>query len=409
MNNSVFSEADEILTEIYSEGKFSQEEMKHVTNKRVTKLVYGVLDKHYELNYILDTLAEKKVKPAVRNVLLCGAYSLIYLGTPLNVVLNETGAFLENRGKTALKGFCYAILSKISRREYVLPGKNDKNYLEVKYNMPAFLVGLFRKDYPEDFERIIACREKGMTHIRVPDKTDEKEILSADPSAKRTETGFFVKNNKEISLLNFEGKITYMSLPSTLIALSVAKATPSGGRILDCCAAPGGKSVFLAEKGFEVTSGELRPHRAELIKSYAARMGVTLETVVADATVFDPERADSFDTVLADVPCSGMGVIGRRKDVVFNKTYDDILALSELQYAILDNVSKYVKKGGLLVYSTCTVFRKENHDVIGKFLALHEDFSLSEIPLAEKNDGYIQFLPDGNGMEGFFLCHLRKN
>lgn len=409
VNNSVFAEADEILTEIYSEGKFSQEEMKHVTNKRVTKLVYGVLDKHYELNYILDTLAEKKVKPAVRNVLLCGAYSLIYLGTPLNVVLNETGAFLENKGKTALKGFCYAILSKISRKEYVFPTKSDKRYLEVKYNMPSFLVGLFRKDYPEDFERIIACREKGRTHIRVPDGTDEAEILACDPSAERTEVGFFVKNNKEISLLNFEGKITYMSLPSALIALSVAKKTPSGGRILDCCAAPGGKSVFLAEKGFDVLSADIRPHRVELIKSYAARMGVTLKTVVADATVFNPERAEAFDVVLADVPCSGMGVIGRRKDVVFNKTYEDILALTALQYAILDNVSKYVKKGGLLVYSTCTVFRMENNDVIDKFLACHEDFSLSEVPVGERNDGYVQFLPDGKGTEGFFLCHLKRN
>ena len=204
-----------------------------------------------------------------------------------------------------------------------------------------------------------------------------------------------------------------MSYTSAFAAESIAKVAARGAKILDCCAAPGGKSVYLAERGYDVTACDIYPHRVELIDSYAHRMKAKVNSVLADATVNNKEWESKFDVVYADVPCSGMGVINRRKDVVLNKTYDDILSLVELQKKIINNVAKYVRSGGLLVYSTCTVFSMENGKVIEDFLAKNTDFSPEKIKTEQNylidNVGGIQFLPDGKGTEGFYLCHLKRN
>ena len=405
--NSPFFDAYEVLQKVYRDGTYLQEEMKTVTNKRVTKLVYGVLDKHYELSFVVDSLAERGVKNALRPLLYEAIYAIKYLSTPKNVVLNEIGETLDVLGKSALKSFFSAIVNRVAGGEYPLPKKSDKHYEEVKYNMPSFLVGLYKKDYPDTYEEILSARKNERVHVRVGKNGTEEELFAADPTAERTKVGFFVKNNREISLLNFFGKVTYMSYTSALSAESIVRSATGGARTLDCCAAPGGKSVYLAERGLSVVSCDVHPHRVGLIRSYASRMGVDLSAKVADATVFCEEWADAFDVVYADVPCSGMGVIGRRKDVVFNKTYEDILALSDLQKKIVNNVSSYVRPGGLLVYSTCTVFSLENGKVVDAFLDAHPDFSLERIPLEEKNDGKIQFLPDGR-KDGFFLCMMRR-
>lgn len=411
MNNQSFRDSYDILLKIYLEGAFANEEMKSVTNKRTTKIVYGVLDKHYELEYIVDSLTDK-VKGKYKPLLYICAYSLLYMDTPKNVVLNEVFEVLDGLGKGALKPFFSAVVNKVNGREYSLPTKSDKRYLEVKYNLPSFLVGLFRKDYPDDYDRILTVPNYDRVHVRLAYGQKEDIIKAADPTAIPSGEGYFVKNNKEISLLNFEGKLTYMSYTSVFAAESIMKKAGNKALILDCCAAPGGKSVYFAERGAEVIACDIYPHRVELIESYARRMKVKLTAFLSDATVYDADMAEKFDVVYADVPCSGMGVINRRKDVVFNKTYDDILSLVKLQKKIINNVSKYVKKGGLLVYSTCTVFSMENGKVVEEFLTNNDDFSPEPIEVGSKvkvdETGGIQFLPDGNGTEGFYLCHLRK-
>lgn len=275
--------------------------------------------------------------------------------------------------------------------------------------MPSHLVGLYKKDYPDNYSEIINDCKKTFLHVRLNNNVKDETLLKADGNAQKTLTGYFVKNNEKISLMNFEGDLTYMSLGSTLIAESVATATNNGNDILDVCAAPGGKSVYLSNRGFNVTSCDIYEHRVKLIQDYAHRMRTKLNCEIADGTVFNPQFEKRFDSVLVDAPCSGMGVVGRRKDSVFNKTYEQIKELSELQYKILSNSAKYVKSGGLLVYSTCTVFSIENRKVIDRFLNENADFSLSKIPLPYDNSGQIQFLPDGMGMEGFYLCHMKRN
>lgn len=407
MINNEYRTAYDILMKVYRDGTYLHLIMKENRNKRVSKLVYGVLEHYYELNYIITNLADKGVKNNVKPLISIALYALIYLKTPINVVLNETKETLESLGKSALNGFISAVIKKTARAEYKLPAKSDKNYTEVKYNLPSWIVGMYKKDYPENFEEIIFAKEFPFVHIRLNNNTAEEEIYKADAKAKKTLTGFFVTNNKEIELLNFFGKITYMSYGSTLIAKSVK--AKEGMKILDVCAAPGGKAVMMAQTKASVTACDVHEHRVELLHSYADRMKVGMEIYKQDATVYLHKWANKFDIVLADVPCSGFGVTDKKRDVIFNRTYDDILKLTEIQYAILQNVKKYVKDGGLLVYSTCTVFKKENGEIIKKFLDENKDFKMEKIDLPYENNGEIQFLPDGKGMEGFYLCHLRKD
>lgn len=405
MANNIFRQSYEILTKVLKEKAYLNLEMKNTTSKAVAKIVYGVMDKYYFLDYAIDCLTSKKPKINILILLYIAGYCLIFLKTPYNVVLNGIHEIMDDMGKGGLKPFADAIIKKLNETTISLPPKSDKRYLEVKYNMPSFLVGMYRKDYLENFEDIIKTPEFNRVHIR--SKCKDEEIFKVDNTAIKTLTGFYVKNNKEISLLSLLGKVTYMGYSSSLVAESI-KIT-NGENVLDVCAAPGGKAVMLAEKGANIIACDIYKHRLQLINDYAKRMKVNLKTVLADATIYNEKWKESFDIVLADVPCSGLGVADKKKDVVFNRSYEDIVNIAKLQYQILDNVKEYVKKGGLLVYSTCTVFNMENKDNINKFLYNNSDFTLETIDLPYENCGQLQFLPDGKGTEGFYICHMRKN
>lgn len=406
MNRNDFRAAYDFLIQIYRDNAYLHIVMKENSNKRVKKLVFGVLDKHYELNYQLNKLVNGKIKNNVRPLLLIALYSLKFLETPQNVVINETTETLDSLGKSALKGFVCAVINRAAHTEFTLPSKSDKNYYEVKYNLPSWLIGMYRKDYPDTYESIINAEEFHYSHVRLAPGTTENDILNADKGAIKTRYGYFVKNNKDIELLSCMGKITFMSYGSCFVADCVG--AKKGMRILDSCAAPGGKAVLMAQTGAEVVACDIHEHRVELIRSYADRMKVGMETYKQDATSTVYKWQNSFDAVLADVPCSGLGVVGKKRDIVFNRTYDDIKRLSEIQLKILNNVSKYVKDGGVLVYATCTIFNMENGAVVDAFLEKHDEFTLEKIDCDVENKGKIQLLPDGKGTEGFYICRMRK-
>ena len=188
----------------------------------------------------------------------------------------------------------------------------------------------------------------------------------------------------------------------------------SGGEnILDCCSAPGGKAVNLADKFNSVTATELHEHRVELIKSYLSRMNKSNITAMqADASVFNKEFSERFDAVLCDVPCSGTGVIKDNPDIKLRRDDNNIKELTQIQLKILNNASKYVKKGGYLYYSTCSIVKDENIGVVTKFLKENKDFTAVEIESklnGLKLDIGIQFLPDISLGAGFYFAKLIKN
>ena len=372
----------------------------------VTRIVYGVLEKFYELNYAINSLVQKPPKGATKIALLQGAYCLRYMKIPNYAVVNESVNLVGKVVGKSEKNFVNAVLNRIAKGEYNLPIEKSQDAQEVKYNAPIWLIKLIKKDYPKAYGRILASTTREEEHIRLNVNLSQEEFEKKVGFVEKTKTGYFVKNTDAIKSLYLRGALTYQALSSSYAVKALGDV--KGKMMLDVCAAPGGKSVYAAELGAKVTSCDIHPHRVELIKKYAKRMGVTLNAIVADATIKKKTFVNAFDVVLADVPCSGLGVLAKRRDIIFNREEKDIDELVKLQEKILENASSYVKKDGVLVYSTCTVLKKENPDVIARFLQKHSEFKKEKIELGFENDGEIQFLPDGKGLDGFYIVRLRK-
>ncbi|MBR5507979.1 MAG: methyltransferase domain-containing protein, partial [Clostridia bacterium] len=181
--------------------------------------------------------------------------------------------------------------------------------------------------------------------------------------------------------------------------------------VLDMCAAPGGKSLYISdimENTGRIISCDIYEHKLDLIKENAKKYGCTnIETILCDATVYDAQFREKADRVLCDVPCSGLGIIRKKPDIRYSRKEEDIESLASLSEKILDNASKYLKKGGILVFSTCTIEPEENEKAVEKFLASHKDFEIYHF--GDNNLPYKTFYPNIDGTDGFFVCRLKKN
>lgn len=174
---------------------------------------------------------------------------------------------------------------------------------------------------------------------------------------------------------------------------------------------PGGKAVYLAQLGADVTACDIHPHRVKLIESYAKRMGVKLKAEVSDALKYRSDFSEKFNCVVCDVPCSGIGVMFSKPDVIINRKEGDVGALSALQYSILTTAAAYVADGGQLNYSTCTVFKEENEDIINRFLNENSNFILEKAACAHVSadgDGFVRLFPKTHNCDGFFVAKLRR-
>ena len=218
-------------------------------------------------------------------------------------------------------------------------------------------------------------------------------------------------------LPSFMEGLFYVQDPASRLSVRCAMLPKDGGiRLLDCCSAPGGKSfaaaIAMGGRG-QIRSCDIHPHKIALIENGARRLGLTnIRAGVQDASVFNPEWEDAFDVVLADVPCSGLGIIRKKPDIRY-RNLKETEALPALQSAILSNQASYVKKGGVLMYSTCTILKRENEQVVEAFLEAHPDFHTEPLCLPEvfpKNEnGMLTLLPGQYDTDGFFICRLRRN
>ena len=198
--------------------------------------------------------------------------------------------------------------------------------------------------------------------------------------------------------------------------MSLAAQVTPGQRVLDMCAAPGGKSfsaaIAMGDVG-SIVSCDLHERKLSRIREGAARLGITcLETAAADGRRFDPKWESGFDTVLVDAPCSGLGIIRKKPDVRYKKA-DDLFALPVIQSALLENAARYVRPGGLLVYSTCTILPEENQQITDAFLAEHEEFEREAMllpqPVGTVSDGQITLWPQRHQTDGFYICRMRRH
>lgn len=381
----------------------------------VTQLVYGVVRRKLTLDYIISQYSKIKIKKLSKYVLLIlrmGVYQLYFTDkVPESAAVNESVKLAKKYcGKSS--GFVNGILHSVIRGKETLKYPEDKiEYLSVKYSFPEEMVELFwDTGFCEELLSALNCEPE--TTVRVNSLKDEP--LEADFAESPIYEGArLIKGNDVAALADYKkGRI----IPQDIAAMmaSIALSPKPGDICVDMCAAPGGKTTHLAElmedKG-KIYAFDIHPHKIDIINKNAERMGISIiDAKVGDSLEVREDLLGTCDKVLADVPCSGLGIIRRKPDIKWNK--ENIEALPELQLKILENASKYLKVGGELVYSTCTILKRENEAVIKRFLEKNEGFELvkAELPgkLGRENEGYITLYPNIDGTDGFFIAKIKR-
>ena len=394
------------------------------------------------INYYSKTPV-RKMKPVVRNILRLSVYQIMFMEVPAHAICNEAVKLTSKRGFSGLKGFVNGVLRAILRSKDNLPmpdrNAGEKEYLSVKYSMPMWIVERWLSAYGSETceHMLIESLKQKLLTVRINPKTmssAEFETLAKERGIKVTVSpfyrySFYTEGFDYIEDIPGyeEGSIYIQDISSTLACL--ASGAGEGDKCVDVCAAPGGKSMFLAElvgdKGL-VVARDLSSSKTDLIRENIQRMGFdNIKAETFDATKKDEALTGKMDLVFADLPCSGLGVIGRKSDIKYRMEPDMTASLAKLQKNILDTVSSYVRPGGTLLFSTCTINREENEDNVDTFLRDHPEFHL--VPLFEgledefsdKNifrrlceegkKGFIQILPGIYGMDGFFISKFRKD
>ncbi len=408
-----FYDCYRILNKVYSEKTFIKQailttDIEEKNRSLTVKTCYGVLDKDIELSFIINSLAEKSPKLAIRTILKISMYAYKYLDKKIYAVTENAVELTKKLGKAGASGFVNAFLRKFSVTDIVFPSDKDK-YLSVKYSYPEFAVKELVKTYGYDrTEKIISAPIPEGTLVFY-DVDGEKYLKerSVEYSLTPFNNVFKVKNFVRNSDYD-KGVYTYQALGSVAICDVVEPCD----KLLDCCSAPGGKSVRLSYKCGKVFSWDIHSHRVQLIEEYKKRMGRdNIFEEVNDAKIYKEELKDCFDAVLCDAPCSGLGVVNDNPDIKLNRKKEDVEELIKEQFEILKTVSNYVKKSGYLYYSTCSVLSMENIETIERFLKIDDRFEIVDIDSKLQHEnvkGTNVFLPDISGGLGFFVAKLKR-
>ncbi|MFR5063108.1 MAG: 16S rRNA (cytosine(967)-C(5))-methyltransferase RsmB [Christensenellales bacterium] len=376
----------------------------------VSRMFYGVLSKNTQLDYILGRLTERKPKLAAAVVIKMGIYMLRFMDAPDYAVLNTQVELIKRLGKKELSGFVNAVLRRSADVILPISAKDAVFEISVNYSCPEWIVDRLISQYGEAFTRdFLSSRLPEKTHVRVNEDKINKENFIALTGGDGSPCGVY---SDYAALKKLPANYyAVQSLSSVLAAEYYSAGLKKGDKTLDLCAAPGGKAVYLAQLGADVTACDIHPHRVKLIESYAKRMGVKLKAEVSDALKYRSDFSEKFNCVVCDVPCSGIGVMFSKPDVIINRKEGDVGALSALQYSILTTAAAYVADGGQLNYSTCTVFKEENEDIINRFLNENSNFTLEKAACAHVSadgDGFVRLFPKTHNCDGFFVAKLRR-
>ena len=417
--------AYKILSKVYQEGTYSNMAfLGERVSDMSTRLVYGTLEENVKIDYILSQLIEKKPQKSVLTLLKIGTYALLNLtDVPKFAIVSECVEVAKSNGKGGASGFINAVLKKVADGKYSLPKESDEKYLSVTYSKPQWFCDKLEKQYGKEVARIIlSAKSTTLEHIRINSRmateSDVEFLLKKNKTdfKKSDVGGYIVKANDTVRHMFDKGLVTFQS-PSSILAVKALGVT-DGAQILDICSAPGGKAVYMSElcPHGKVIACDLYPHRVALIQKYKNRMHTpNVKAVQADACVLNDEWKNTFDFVLCDAPCSCLGTFKKHPDVFLNKDESCISELATTQRQILENAAKYLKVGGAMVYSTCTLFEEENENVVQDFLEKNVDFVLEHVSGLEKidggkyldNKGMIQILPHDE-YDGFFIAKIRR-
>ena len=412
----------------------------------ISEIVYGVTTWRLTLDEIIKKYSKiklKKVSPWIKNILRMGIYQIIFLDKiPKSAAVNESVNLAKRYGHSSSSGYVNAILRRVNKDDYK-EFSNIEDYIDrisKIYAMPIWIIEELLKEGldKEQIENI--CKNSNLKPnltIRVNRlKIKNKQILvnqlkqeneSIEIKEGILEDFFIVKNIKNMdNLKSFkDGLFTVQDEGAGLISLILEPKAED--EILDSCSSPGGKTSYiaeLAEDKSKIIAGDIHKHRVELVNNISKRLGIkSIKTILLDATKYNEEYKEKFDKILLDVPCLGIGVLKRKPDIKWQKKKEDIKEISDIQYKILENNAKYLKKGGELTYSTCSIFKEENENVIEKFLQNNKNFemvNLRNILMKIENNNkekyfekyireekYIQIYQN-EYTDGFFICKLKK-
>lgn len=359
-------------------------------------LIRGTVRQKISLDYVLEQFSSKpvrKIKPLIRNILRMGVFQILYMDSvPDRAVCSESVRLAKRRGLSGLSGFVNAVLRTLIREKDAIrwPDRTSApaEYLSVIYSMPEWLVKKWISELGEhDCERLLNAfqAERAITVRPNPEKTDActlQLLLEEEGVAvKRREDPPYALDITNVSGLSelkaFRDGLFYVQDAASMLVAEYA-APKEGNLVIDVCGAPGGKSIQIAQmlKGSgQVITRDLSGQKIRLIRQNIERMKLqNMKAEVWDATIPDPALAGQADVVIADLPCSGLGVAGRKPDIRYRISPEDILSLAELQRQILAVVSEYVRPGGVLLYSTCTITPEENRKNAEWFTDQRKDF-----------------------------------
>lgn len=393
-----------------------------------TRLCYGVLQNRNKLDFYLGQLLTGKVKdlhPAVRDILHLGLYQLREMDKiPASAAVNESVALAKKYCKKL--GYAPGLVNAVLRKAHAAGSslQEPKSYVD-KYSHPQKLVDLLKANVGKDKLEAMLKANNSMPEMTVQVNTLkttapilasrlEQEGVQVQPHGWMKNCLILTGTGNLEKLPSFREGLFYVQDPAAKLSVLCAGLKP-GMKILDCCAAPGGKSFAAAmemDNTGSITSCDIHDHKTALIENGAKRLGIDiLSARQQDATVFVPQWESTMDAVICDVPCSGYGII-RKKPDIREKDPDTMLDLPDLQLQILTNQARYVRPGGVLLYSTCTVLQRENEDVVAKFLQENQDYFLEKLELPgvfpEDPTGMLTLVPGQYDTDGFFIAKLRR-
>lgn len=389
------------------------------------RMTYGVLQNMALCDYYIASFSSielSKLEPVVLDILRLSIYQLAFLDrVPAHAAVSEGVELARKKANPRAAGFVNAVLRKASSNGMPeIAEKDDIKFLSIKYSHPSWLVKLFLDEMGrENCEKYLAANNElvpiyAQVNTLKANKEEVAERLKAE-GVNITETALGLELTGSGNLENidaFKNGSIYIQDAAARLAVEAAGVKP-GMSILDGCAAPGGKSfaaaIMMENKG-HILSRDIHEKKLKRILREGERLGISIiETAAMDARTYEPELEKAFDVVIADVPCSGLGVIRKKPDIRY-KDGEALGDLPEIQLDILRNLSKYCKPGGTILYSTCTVLRRENSGVIERFLAENDDFELEafETSVVSDDTGMITLYPHIHGTDGFFIAKIRR-
>ena len=397
----------------------------------VCNLVYGTLDRLIIIDYNLGLYLNqpvRKLKPELHTILRMGTYQLLFMDkVPSRAAVNESVNLAKFNKSSFAASLVNAVLRRVSDNGIRLPEGNetDPEFLSVKYSCPEWIIKLWIDAYGID--NAVSLAEKALEAAPIVVRVNTTKITSEELIWKLAEEGvvaeksdvvpnaLIISNTGSVEELDSykSGLFHAQDIASQLCCMALD--VQEGETVFDLCAAPGGKTFTIAENMNNtgvVRSFDVYQSRVELIKNGAKRLGLdNVYSYLSDASIFN-ENYGFADKVLCDVPCSGLGIIRRKPEIRF-KNKSDIDSLPEIQYWILCNATKYLKDGGRLVYSTCTLNPKENSDICDRFLSEHPDFEAvrvhPDLPRYSEEDKYLTLMPHIHNTDGFFVAAFVKN